>query len=205
MKNLTFIIAAVVLIAVAVVVNIPPKFDASQEAQMSKFPMKFGDWESTDIPLKESDYAILETRNLIMRDYKNLARGESVNLYIIYSSDNRKALHPPEICYTGGGAGTILEKGVVALDSGFKVNKFIIENQSFAQMVVYWFKSGELSTYSYIKQQLKTMLDRLMQKKTAGAMIRISTAIDPKNPEKGINLIKSFAKDILPLTNKYVP
>ena len=205
MKNLTFVVAAIVLIAVAIVVNLPHKFDPTQEAQMSNFPLKIGDWEGEEIELRESDYAILETRNLIMRDYKNLTRGETVNLYIIYSSDNRRALHPPEICYTGGGAGTILDKGVVSLTSGFKVNKFLIENKNFSQLVVYWFKSGELSTYNYILQQLKTVKDRLMRKKTSGAMIRISTSVDPKNPEKGLNLIKSFAQDIIPEIDKYVP
>jgi len=205
MKNLTFIIAAIILITVAVVVNMPQKFDPSQEAQMSNFPKKIGDWEGEDLELRESDFAILETRNLIMRNYKNLTRGEEVNLYIIYSSDNRRALHPPEICYTGGGAGTILEKKVISLASRFKVNKFLIENKNFSQLVVYWFKSGELSTYSYIRQQLKTVKDRLLQKKTAGAMIRISTTVPSKNPEKGLNLIKSFAEDIIPEIERYVP
>jgi len=205
MKNLTFIIAAIILIAVAVMVNTPAKFDKTQEAQMSEFPKKIGDWEGEDLELKESDYAILETRNLIMRNYKNLTRGDTVNLYIIYSADNRRALHPPEICYTGGGAGTILEKGVVALTADFKANKFVIENKSLSQLVVYWFKSGNLSTYSYIHQQLKAVKDRLMQKKTAGAMIRISTTMDPRNPDKALNLIKSFSESIIPVIAQYVP
>lgn len=205
MKNLTFIIAAIILIAVAVMVNLPAKFDATHEAQMSEFPKKIGDWEGEDLELKESDYAILETRNLIMRNYKNLTRGEEVNLYIIYSADNRRALHPPEICYTGGGAGTILEKGVVALNADFKANKFVIENKNLSQLVVYWFKSGNLSTYSYIYQQLKAVKDRLLQKKTAGAMIRISTTIDLHSPNKALNLIKSFSESIIPAIAQYVP
>ena len=205
MKNLTFIIAVTLLITVTVIVNLPAKFDQTQETQVSNFPKTIGDWEGEDLEMRESDYAILETRNLIMRNYKNLTRGETVNLYIIYSSDNRKALHPPEICYTGGGAGTILEKNVVALNDNFKANKFIIENKESSQLVVYWFKSGNLSTYSYIRQQLKSVKDRLLQKKTSGAMIRISTIIDPKNPNKGLNLIKSFCENIIPVIDTYVP
>jgi len=204
MKNITFILAAVILLAVAVISNMPAKFDPTQETQMSNFPKKIGDWEGEDIVLQERDYEILETRNLIMRNYKNLTRGDTVNLYIIYSADNRKALHPPEVCYTGGG-GTIVEKGVTALNANFKVNKFIIESKNYSQLVVYWFKSGDLSTYSYIGQQLKTVKDRLLQKKTSGAMVRISTEIDPSNPDKAINLIKSFCESIIPLADRYVP
>ena len=205
MKNITFIIAAIILITVAVIANMPAKFDSSRETQISNFPLKAGNWEGSDLELRESDYAILETRNLIMRNYKNQLSADTVNLYIIYSSDNRKALHPPEICYTGGGAGTILEKGLITLGSDFKVNKFVIENKNLSQLVVYWFKSGNLSTYSYIRQQLKTVKDRLMQKKASGAMIRISTTIDPKNPDKALDILKSFSESILPLINTYVP
>jgi len=205
MKNITFILAAVALLIAAIIVNMPAKFDSTRETQMSNFPKRIGDWEGEDLELRENDYAILETKNLIMRNYKNLARRDTVNLYIIYSSDNRKALHPPEICYTGGGAGTILEKGITALNANFKANKFIIENKNLSQLVVYWFKSGELSTYSYVRQQLKTVKDRLMQKKTSGAMIRISTTIDPSNPNKAMNLIKSFSESIIPVINQYVP
>ena len=204
MKNITFILAAIALLAAAIIVNIPAKFDARQEAQMADFPRKIGDWEGQDLLLTERDYEILETRNLIMREYKNTVTREAVNLYIIYSSDNRKALHPPEICYTGGGA-TILEKGVIALSPDFKVNKFTIENKNYSQLVAYWFKSGNLSTYNYIRQQLKTVKDRLMQKKTSGAMIRISTIIDPSSPNKALDLIKSFSESIIPLINRYVP
>jgi len=204
MKNITFIVAVIILMATAVLVNMPVKHISGQEPQMSQFPLKFGDWEGVDLELRESDYAILETRNLIMRNYKN-SKGEEVNLYIIYSSDNQKALHPPEICYTGGGAGTILEKTVIPINKDFKANKFIIENKNFSQLVVYWFKSGNLSTYSYIKQQLKTVKDRLMHKPTSGAMIRVSTAKDPKNQEKALSLIKSFSESIIPLIEEYVP
>ena len=67
MKNMTFILATVTLLIVAIIVNIPPKFDATQETQMSNFPKKIGDWEGEDLELRESDYAILETKNLIVQ------------------------------------------------------------------------------------------------------------------------------------------
>ena len=144
---------------------------------MANLPLEIGDWKGKDIPLKEADYAILATKNLIMREHD--ADGKSpVILYIIYSGDNRKFSHPPEICYTGAG-GMILEKEVIPLTSTLKANKFVVEDQQYKQLVVYWFRANDLNTPSYISQQIRTALQRTLGKRASGAMIRISTVIAP--------------------------
>lgn len=203
MNNKIFFAAAILLIGVAIVCNTPARFDASSEIQMPLFPKEIGEWRGTDIPISERDYEILETRNLIMRDYRN-PRGDLVYLYIIYSQDNRRTLHPPEVCYTGGGS-TILEKSVIPLNNSLRANQFIIENKYSRELVVYWFKSTNLSTYSYLKQQLKSVADRMLRKKTYGAMIRISALIKDNNPDAALTLIKGFTKEIEPLLAKYLP
>lgn len=202
MNTKNFFIAAIVLIAVAIFANRPAKFDYKNEAKMPDFPKIIGEWEGADIPLSERDYEILETRNLVMRDYKN-KQGESVYLYIIYSVDNRRALHPPEVCYTGGGA-TILRKSVIPLGS-LGVNEFIVEYKNSRQLVAYWFKSTDLNTYSYLKQQLKIVTDHLLGRKTSGAMIRLSTEIGAEGETASLKLIKEFGAQIEPLLNKYIP
>lgn len=199
-----FIIVILLLLAASVITNKQVKYNLQDEPQVSKFPLTIGDWRGTDIPLSERDYKILETRNLFIRDYKNLKTKESVSLYIIYSQDNRRALHPPEICYTGGGA-TITKKTVIALSGSIKANMFTIDSKQAKQMVVYWFKSNTLNTYSYLKQQLKVVCDHMLGKKTSGAMIRISALIKDNNPESTLSLIKSFASEIQPLLDTYVP
>jgi EpsI family protein len=203
MNNRTFIIVAIILIGAAIIANTPPKFDAKSEIQMSTFPKEIGEWKGEDLPISERDYEILETRNLIMRDYKN-SSGDSVYLYIIYSADNRRSLHPPEVCYTGGGS-TILEKSVVPITAFLRANQFIIELKDSKQLVVYWFKAPNLDTYSYLKQQLKVMADRMLRKQTYGAMVRVSTIVKDNNQGAALKLVKRFCVEIEPFLEKYLP
>lgn len=203
MKNRSFIVVAIILIGVAIIANKPYKFDLAQDVKVNDFPKTIGEWQGEDIPLSERDYEILETRNLFVRDYKN-KNGDLVNLYIIRAADNRRALHPPEVCYTGGGA-TIAEKSVIPMTGSITANKFTIEDKNSRQLVVYWFKSTHLNTYSYLKQQLKIVTDRLLGKKTSGALIRVSTEIKGGREAAALELIKKFCGEIETLLTKYVP
>jgi len=118
MNNKTFFIVIGILVIASVVglsSYMPARVAAKGEVKMADFPMAIGEWQSKDIPLSERDFEILETRNLIMREYKNFS-GELVYLYIIYSGDNRNVVHPPEICYTGGGA-TIIDKSILSMNN----------------------------------------------------------------------------------------
>lgn len=207
MNNKNFVLIVIILAATAVVSVIfylPGRNVSGNEAQMADFPETIGEWVGTDLPLSKNDYAILETRNLIMREYKNLVSQDTVYLYIIYSVGNRKVMHPPEICYTGGGA-TITEKSVVPLTDFIQANKFIIEDNDSRQLVAYWFRSGNFNMYNYMRQQLKMVVDRLFGKKVSGAMIRVSTIIEKDGQDSAFRLIKSFSGQIEPLLEKYVP
>jgi len=191
MNNRSFIIVAVILIAVAVAANMPAKFSKGPEQQVSEFPRIVGDWQGVDFEVSERDYEILGTKNLFIRDYTNNNTGEVVNLYIIYSQDNRRALHPPEICYTGGGS-TILEKSVIPVTDSIKANKFTIEGKGWQQLVVYWYKSPGFDSYDYLKQQIRVVLDRMMFKKTYGAMVRMAVVIKEKDEAVALETIRKF-------------
>ena len=157
MKNLNFFLVIVILLLVSGLIfnsYLPSKQESLAQVKVSDFPKEIGDWRGEDIPLSERDFAILETKNLIIREYKN-SNADSIYLYIIYSEENRKALHPPEICYTGGGAATILKKTIAQITDNLKANMFAIESGQQRQLVVYWFKAGDFNTPSYLKQQLK--------------------------------------------------
>lgn len=206
MNNKTFIIVVCVLTIASIlglISYLPAKFDSGNSVRMANFPKQIGEWQSKDIELSKRDYEILETDNLIMREYKN-TKGEAILLYIVYSEDNRKVSHPPEVCYMGSGA-TVVEKDKVKLSNTISANKMIADAPNYRQVVIYWYKAGSLNTANYLKQQLKIALARTFGKSTSGALIRLSTDIKEDNENASMNLIKSFSSQIEALLPKYVP
>lgn len=206
MKNMTFIIIAVILVVVSIIgfkAYLPAPLDAAFKTKVSDFPMTVGEWRATEIPVSERDYQILETRNLFIREYKN-NKAESVFLYVVYSEDNRKVSHPPEICLMGSGV-TITDKTSVPITDNIRAVKLIVEKQANRELVAYWYKAAGLYTDKYLKQQLKIVTDRMFGRRTSGALIRLSTDMKDDNGEKALSRIKSFVSEIKPLLAKYVP
>ncbi len=206
MNNKNFIIIACILIVVSIVgltSYFPKRFDDALKIKVADFPKTIGNWIGTDIPLSERDYQILETKNLFIRDYKD-PKGNSVYLYLIYSEDNRKVSHPPEVCYMGSGV-TITDKAPVQITDSIKATKMTVEKVDSRQLVVYWYKAGGLNTDKYLKQQIKIVTDRMLGKRTSGALIRVSTDIKNDKQDTALALIKSFCAEIEPLLAKYIP
>ena len=206
MQNKNFFIVIVILAAVTLVSllsYLPARFDAAAKIKVSEFPKSFGAWTSTDIPVEEKAYEILETRNLFVREYKNPS-GDALYLYVVYSEDNRKVSHPPEVCLMGSGV-TITDKSPLQITDSIKATKLIVEKADARELVVYWYKAGALNTDKYLKQQLKVVLDRMFGKRTSGALIRISAVIKGAEVKGELELVKAFSREIEPLLAKYVP
>ena len=205
MNNRNFIITILVLVAAVIIGFIsyfPSRFENKNKIMMSSFPKTIGDWRAKDIPISERDYEILETRNLIMREYTN-SKKEAITLYIIYSENNRKVVHPPELCLTGGGQ-SIEDRGSVKIGN-IQAVRLLMERGDFRQMVLYWFKAGDLNTDRYVKQQLKVVLDLLRGRKTSSALIRITTEIKNNNNQSTLALLRQFVLEVEKLMRKYVP
>lgn len=206
MNNKAFVIVVVILAFVAAVgfmSYLPERFDAAAKVKVADFPMEIGGWKATEITLSDRDYEILETRNLFVRDYKN-ASGDMVTLYVVYSENNRKVTHPPELCLTGGGL-TIVDKATAQLTGTLRAVKLTVEKGDARELVVYWFKAGNLNTDRYVKQQLKVVFDLLFGKRASCALIRMSARVKDNNEDAALSLIKAFSAQVEPLLAKYVP
>ena len=207
MNNKNFVILMVIL-ALAALISLssymPARSGGGDKIRVADFPMQVGLWQAKDIPLSERDYQILETRNLFVRDYTNPDQ-ESVYFYVVYSQDNRKASHPPEVCYMGSGL-TIVDKSSFQLTPEIKATKMMVDKSGGQkQMVVYWLKAGALQTDKYLNQQFKMVMDRTFGRKTSGALLRLSTDITNDNTEEALQRIRKFAREIEPLIEKYIP
>lgn len=197
-SNKHFTIVLILLIA-TLAISVPlylaaPRAD--KEAVVANLPMKIHGWVGRDLPVEENAYEILETRNLILREYAK--DGHKVYLYIIYSMDNRKVSHPPEVCFEGSGV-TIVRKQKVPLvlagNRQITVNMLLVERKGAMNAVIYWYKAGGAYTDNYLKQQLQIALNHLKFKKTPGALIRLSAESPSGDAARALEDIRQFAKE----------
>jgi len=172
------------------------------------FPKSIGSWEGEDLPIPAQDLAILETTNAFVRRYTN-PTGEEVYLFIVYSQNNRKVSHPPEICYTGSGA-TIVDRLLkpIRINDEIKIhaNHLVVEKGKEKQIVLYWFKVGNTFTPNYWRQQALIALKSFFGESASSALIRLS--IDARDDSKVAQAEKTllqFAHEIYSPTFRYLP
>ncbi len=173
------------------------------------FPQKIADWTAEEIPISEQDKALLETDNVFVRRYAN-PQGEEIYLFVVYSQNNRKVSHPPEVCYTGSGA-TILNNvhDSFAADSAtgeIKVNRVTVEQGRERQIFFYWFKVGGTFTSNYWKQQGLIALKSFLGEPSSSALIRISIPAKKEGDDaNATQKLKNFGRLILPYLQQYLP
>lgn len=151
--------------------------------KLENIPLELGEWKGEDIPISQRTYEILETKDALMRQYTN-AQGERVALVIVYSAVNRGSFHPPEICYLGGGR-ELLNKGVERIEIAkseknsyaMQVNKLIMQDKAGKEIAWYWFTAGSRITSNYYRQQCYFIWDEIRNKRTGGALIRVSIRV----------------------------
>ncbi|MFA5038124.1 MAG: exosortase C-terminal domain/associated protein EpsI [Candidatus Omnitrophota bacterium] len=187
----------VAVLLVALIISLPLYLVSrgpGEEARVATLPMEINGWTGRDLPVEERAYEILETRNLILREYKKGER--KVYLYVVYSSDNRKVSHPPEVCFEGSGV-TIINKNKIEIPlAGGKTraNQLIVERAGVINVVVYWYKAGEMYTDNYLKQQFAIAVNHLKFKRTSGALIRMSAESFTGSASDALENIREFAQ-----------
>jgi EpsI family protein len=164
-------------------------------------PYSIGSWTGKDMPIEQFEYDILETHNIVMREYVNKAL-EKVFLFAIYSEKNRSVIHPPEVCIIGSGVNIIAKEKDEMISEGktIALNKITAETNGKKQLILYLFKAGSFYTNNYYFQQIHFILNRLYGKeKVGGALIKVSMA---RGEDKG--LAEKTLKDFMAETIKSI-
>ncbi len=210
MKDKKFLFIVILLFASAIISwNLYfMKYLQKDTVDIAHFPRTIASWVSEDLPLSQDDYAILETKNVFVRKYTN-PQGQAIYLFIVYSQNNRKVSHPPEVCYVGGGV-SILERSqdiipVVSRNLVVDVNRLLLTKANEEQVAFYWFKVGGAFTASYWKQQVLIVLKTLFGKPASSALIRISMDTTANNQINAAKELKEFANLIIPDIFTYLP
>jgi len=198
-NTISYIVIAILLVLTSVIsLNLFMRQRSEHDVlDMQAFPYKIGGWTGTDLEVTEKEYDILETKNLITREYVD-GSGEKIHLFIIYSETNRSVFHPPEVCLIGSGV-TIADKQSEGINFGqkeFLTNKLYLEKGDARSIALYCYKSGKLYTENFYLQQMHFMLNQLLGKRSGGATIRISMSVY-ESEEKTLATLKKFMKEAI--------
>lgn len=169
-------------------------------------PMTIGKWSGRELPMDESTYEILETRDAFSRDYVNPA-GERAMLTVVFSQSNRKVSHPPEVCLSGGGWSRIERdiQHVAYGDRSLRVNRLVLQKGERKQVILYLYKAGEKLTPNYYHQQLNIVLNGMISKNVSSALIRVSCVVYNNDVEKATALAKRLTQEAMPILRERLP
>ncbi|MCP4650102.1 MAG: EpsI family protein [PVC group bacterium] len=173
------------------------------DSSVFNLPQEIGVYKSEDVQLKESIYAALETKNIIMRYYMKEDE-PPILFYLIFSARTHKTSDPPENCLRGEGR-TITHKAkeIISIDIeqqsfDLAANKLVVEKDKDKQVYLYWFIAGDEFADSYVKQRLKLITAYLKRSPLSGGQIRISTAIVNNNEQEALQRLKTFINTCMP-------
>ncbi len=178
----------------------------SGKTYTKEIPIILGEWFGNEIGMNERSYQILETRDAILREYRN-SKNESLSLAVVFSKDNRKISHPPEVCFSGGGWERLLKDTETIQLNGetLKLNKLILKKNSLYQVALYLYKSGDNLTENYYLQQVNIILNGMLRKNVSSALIRISAFSSVNDLDRATALTKKFAVEAIPVVIEKLP
>jgi len=155
-----------------------------ERAEFDGFPMTLGPWEGRRDTIEDIYLEALDHPDYIIADYRK--GSEWVNFYVAYYPSQRSgaAAHSPRSCIPGGGweisdlQRRRLEE--VRFDGEpLEVNRLQIEKGEYKQLVYYWFKQRDRRLTNEYLVKWFLFWDALTRNRTDGALIRLTTLLEP--------------------------
>jgi EpsI family protein len=151
---------------------------------------------SDNLPLEPGVRETLRCDAYLSRAYRKSSI--EADLFIAYYSQQRsgESMHSPKHCLPGAGweiwdyASTNVPVG----DRSFKVNKYSISHGNERMLVLYWYQSKSRIIASEYLGKILLARDALLQKSTAGSIVRI---IVPDRPGV-LDEARNFASALIP-------
>lgn len=136
-------------------------------------------WTGEDSELDKKTLTILENPDYLRRRYTSTGR-PPVEVMILFSRNNRKGIHPPDLCIEGSGQEIFSKQGVdLTLASGETVPclELLVQSRSREQGIhLYTYRCGNTYTRSFWIQQGSIFLNALLGEDSRGMLIYVVTS-----------------------------
>jgi len=164
-------------------------------------------YDSHDIELTVQEQTILETKDYLCRRYTVGAR--MVEFSIIFSQDNRKGTHPPDLCLEGSGQDIVHKQDLVVSDvrgrGDVPVRELVTRSSTQNLYVLYTYKCGLEYTNSFWRQQWVIWTNGLLARNASGALIRVVVPMDELDIEQARKRASAFLREGVPHIDDNLP
>ena len=207
-RNRYLMVTAVLLLLCCIVnrldYDIFEKNDIGIKA-IKKIPYKIKKWTGKDVYLSENIYKILETKSIVHRNY--VSESSNIFLSLVYYPDTKVDFHAPEACLGGSGERLLKESKTLTFEDknyNLDVNQIVRRIENYEELIFYWYKAGAYMGKSYLGLRFNIAKNKITNRDTSGALIRVSTAINNKNYEKASEELKQFIEGITPILKENI-
>lgn len=163
-------------------------------------------WRGYDMAMDEQTLDILETRDYLYRQYVSAAAGP-VDFCVIFSQDNRKGTHPPDLCLEGSGLDIVAVRDVVLTGISGRgdvpCREIVVQGGAQRQYYIYTYKCGQSYTNSFWRQQMVIFANGLLHRNAAGALIRVSARLSGSQDPAPV--VKEFLREAIPYLDRSMP
>lgn len=177
-------------------------------ARVSELPLFIGEFSGRELPVDQSIKDILETPNVMMREYVGPG-GVPVTLAIVYYEQYRVSFHLPEGCMTGIGSVIMADEreslgAYGENDMPLVANNLILQQPGGKEHVYYFFVVGDLITPSYARMRFYLMKQHLKGRSRGAALVRFSTKVGNDQDEKIVYELEDFIREFAPNLPHYL-
>lgn len=177
---------------------------ATPDPAVFALPATIGDYRQTgpDLDVGDRVRELLQTSSVLMRNYASRS-GWPVQLTIVHTASNRGSLHFPEVCVTGQGW-EVRAQYTAPVGFMFGAKHLVLVKGDRKEAVLYWFKTGDTFTGSFIQNSCQWIWRKLTLRPAATSMIKISTPVHGPGEEAAFRQLSQFAMQLAPVVMDYL-
>jgi len=169
-----------------------------------QFPLKLGPWQGKRIYINPAEEKTLQSDHYIDIQFVN-PQQQTASLWIAYYGAQNAAgpgFHPPDVCLTGGGWGTITSK-TIELAPGKPVRYMLIDRSGERMVVYYWYLQRGRWIADDLQLKLYRPIDTIFRGRADGALVRLMTPATP-DLKSAHERLTAFAKLVIPLLPQFM-
>lgn len=178
---------------------------------LSQIPRDVAGWTGTDLNIDADTLRVLGKGEFLSRAYTRAGHTQEIGLFIAYFPTQRAGvtIHSPQNCLPGAGWSFEASRSIDLNDSNLKphrVGEYIVANGENRQFVIYWYQAHGRSIANEYMAKVYMVTDAMRMNRTDGALVRVSTPIDPaEGPFVARDRVETFTAQLTPMLPRFIP